>query len=419
VALSFAWTGPFLSARLAEAAEKGPAVRQKAPARPRPPRPAIGNRDQDSTARYHAELARVHARYGHHEDAAAEYRKAIEAEEDPDRKSIYRLELANGLCETGQTDEALKIATGLIEGATGRQAVQAQLLIAEIYERKDQVDEAIAAYEKVVAAAESEFQRRSAQSRLLNLLAKSDRLDEVIARYETRLQEDPKDETARRQLIEIYTRYKPEAKKAIALLEKAAEAQPGDADLQRRLAMAYQNAGQPDKAINVYETLAAADPDRKAYYYERAASIEARRENPEAALLWAERIVKEGEQSASAYARYASVCEQIGRHKEALEAYAMAARKSGNAQLRDHYRLRAASCARMGKLPKKAEALLRQLSEHGESASIRAQAKRQLFELLEQQDRLDEIRFPGGEPAGGAEDAPKAPAEKGKNENKK
>lgn len=67
---------------------------------------------------------------------------------------------------------------------------------------------------------------------------------------------------------------------------------------------------------------------------------------------------------------------------------------------RERYTLQAALAARAGERNDEAETLLRKVQHTTSSPQLRVQAKRCLFELLEEQGRLDEIKFkPAARPA--------------------
>jgi len=398
------------------------------PREPKPPRkPVIATRVKKPEERrapserrasdYYAELARVHARYYHYDEAAKMFEKAIGVETDAKARDRLRIEQAEVLARSGKPNDAVKTLEELLGRLPeGSEKTKCHLLLAELYERQGNTDKAAAAYRQLMAASPTDWQRRGAMKRYLALCVKAGTLDDLVAEYEGRFKKNPADLEARDVLIEVYTRVKPNPDKAIAVMEAAAAAAPTDVNLQRRLALAHELARRYDEAIKVYTALAQTDETNKAYYYERIGNCEAARGNTDIALKWARRITEEDPDSPAAIARFARICQRLGRNDEAFDAYQKAADLAKKGPQRDSLLLQAATLAMTTKNDAKAETILKDLATNSTSQAIRAQAKRYLFSLYEKQGRLDQIQFETKPPQ---KQRPPAPAPEKRQESEK
>jgi tetratricopeptide (TPR) repeat protein len=266
------------------------------------------------------------------------------------------------------------------------------MLMAQIAEQADDFEAAEAAYKEAIAAARHDFERSAALRKLLALYQRAEKLDQVIAQHEQRLAQNPEDTEALELLAAAYTSVKRDRDKALDVLARLAEARPEPVTL-RRLAATYQSANRHADAIAVYQGLLETDPQNHAYYCERISQLHAAAGDKEAALAWARKIAAKSPDDLHAATRLARLLVQLGQPKEAIAEYERAAAKARSALGRERTLLACAEAARTAKLYDKAEAILRQIARHSDSADHRAQAKKALFALYEEQDRLDKLQI--------------------------
>ena len=289
--------------------------------------------------------------------------------------------------------DALPLLRQAIAGATSRAVTSRyRMLVAQIAEQSNDPAAAEAAYREAVAGAQHDFERAAALRKLLLLYKRSGKLDEVVAEREKRVAANPKDVAALDLLVVAYTTVARDRDKALAALTRLAEARPDPATL-RRLAAACQNAGRHKDAIATYQRLLELDPQNHAYYCEQLSQLHAATGDKDAALAWAKKIVAKSPDSLYAATRLARLLVRLGHPQEAVAHYERAAAKATSDAERERTLLACANAARAARLHDKAEAILRALARDSKSADHRAQAKRALFQLYEELNRLDELQI--------------------------
>ncbi|MFW6161490.1 MAG: tetratricopeptide repeat protein [Planctomycetota bacterium] len=349
--------------------------------------------EKELPASYYAELARVNHSYRQLDEAIRLYQKAIELEEDATRRAGYAGSLAEIYVAQDEHAKALPLLRQAVEAATSASTrSRYRMLMAQIAEAADDFDAAEAAYKEALAAARHDFERSAALRKLLALYQRAEKLDEIIARHEQSVAQNPEDTESLELLATAYTTVARDRDKAIAVLAQLAEVRPQPLTL-RRLASAYQSAGRQKEAIATYEGLLEKDPQNHAYYCERISQLHAAAGDQDAALTWARKIAAKSPDDPHAATRLARLLVRLGQPKEAIAEYERAAAKARSALERERTLIACAEAARSARLYDKAEAILRRIAHHSQSADHRAQAKAALFQLYEEQDRLDELQI--------------------------
>lgn len=378
--VSIVCLGVVLGALVAPAAE--------APA-PKPAEPA----PKPLPASYYAELARVNHSYRQLDEAVRLYQKALELETDKTRRAGYAGALAEIYVAQKKHEAALPLLREAIQASASRTIkARYRMLLAQIAEQSDDLAAAEAAYKEAAASAEHEFERSAALRKLLLLYKRMKKLDQVLADTEKRVAANPKDIEAIDLLAIAYSSVQRDPAKALDTLAKLAEARPEPATL-RRLATALQNANRHADAIAVYETLLEKDAQNRAYYCERISQLHAAAGDKEKAIAWARKIAADSPDNVYAVTRLASLLVRLGHAKEGIAEYERAASLAKTPAERERTLLACAQAARTAKLYEKAETILRGVARDSKVAANRVQAKKALFQLYEELNKLDQLQI--------------------------
>lgn len=175
------------------------------------------------------------------------------------RDPAILLLLAEMYLSADQTGEAKKILDQVL--SEDRESYPAQLLMARLYQAEGEVDEAVAAFQKVLERHDS----IEVQMELGELFIKNERYDEAAALYERLVAENDLNESVRLALIHVYLLQK---KDALALTElnrlKKYVDQPRRVDL--IIARLYAKQQQYEKAIAVLEKIVEKENPAEARY---------------------------------------------------------------------------------------------------------------------------------------------------------
>lgn len=361
---------------------------------------------------YYLELAQVHQRYQHDEDAAKCYAKAIEvAKSGRIKVQILTAWSSSLMRQKKPADAQAKLEQALSIAGDKRDKCRIALSLARLLEEQGKTDDAAKQYEFVMSNTDQPWQRESAQSQLFAAYQKAGKLDTIAKKYEDALAKNPNDELALRALLSIHSRIKPDMEAARRVCSQLAAIKQDDPDVMNQLAGLHLRANDVKSAVAIYRKLAEKHPAQKTRYYERISSAYLRTDDKDKALEWAEKIVKADDKNPQAWSRFAEICMRAEQTGKALEALKKAGDLARSGQQKEMIQLRLADAYRSMKRDDDAINIYKELSENCKSAHIRRRAKRQLFDLYEQKGMLDKVDFDKpGKPAP-KKPVPKKPAE--------
>lgn len=355
---------------------------------------------------YLAALAEVHQRFGATDLALQLYKKALALQQDPKRKASLHGTLGNLYKvrkDWKSAAEELNAAQELAADFSERSRYAMSLV--DLYTQTQELEKAEKLLRGLMEAQsqqpgrkdETGWARRSAQQRLIQLWQKiPGKIEEAIKEAEAALQKNPQDEAALDRLSEIYSLgTKPDPAKAALVYEKLIELNPKDQNLYHRLAQAYQQTKQYDKAVEVYKKLMATTPKESAQHLViLVAQMYLNGGKKEEALAFLKENGDLSSKQPGTCAQYGSFYGQAGMHAEAEELFLKAAAGARSPQEETSYVTQAAESARQRKDYVKAEAQLRGLlQKYPESKDIRAQVNSALFRLLEEQGKTGDLKL--------------------------
>jgi tetratricopeptide (TPR) repeat protein len=387
-----------------------PAARRPAPART-PPRPGLlpntpAIPPEKLPADYYAAIGQVYLRYQQWDKAEEAYEQAYEKEKDAGRKADHAYNLAQLLMRKKENDKALPLLQEAIDNAPKRtspyQIRRYRQALAALYEDAKQPDKAEALYREWLGGAKTDYERASAQREYLGFLQRAGKLDEAIAGFEAALKEKPGDKQTLEVLRLIYSSIKPDPKKSLELSQKILEADPGNRDAALQLVSAHERAREYGKAIELLKGLLEKDPkDSGGYLTSRLVHLYTVNGQKDEALALAGRMLEQGPKSSYLHSRVASIYQRLGKADEAIEQYEAAAAIAKTDPEKERYLLSVAFAARRAEKYDKAEKAIRRLIQSNSKSTV-AQAKRLLFEIYEEQNKLDQLQVKPGEKKGPA-----------------
>ena len=347
-------------------------------------------------AQYFAAIGETEIQYQQWSKAESAFAEACKREKDASRRTPYAYRLGQLHMRNKAFDKALPLIEAAVQNqkddARNYDARRYRMTLATLYERMGKTEKVEAVYQDWLKAASSRYERDLARGQLLGFWKRTGKLDEVVKRYEAAVKEKPDDKDALSTLRLIYTSVKPDPAKALAITEKLAAADPADRDTALHLVSAYERARKYDKAIPLLEQLIAKNPRDAGFLASRLVNLYVQSNQKDKAIAYAKGMLDKEPKSADAHSRVAGIYQRLGLTDDSLAEYEAAAQLSKSGPQRDRYFLSAAHAARHAKKYAKAEELAKKLVASG-SKTTAAQAKRLLFDLYEEQNKLDQIEL--------------------------
>ncbi|MCE9580546.1 MAG: HEAT repeat domain-containing protein [Deltaproteobacteria bacterium] len=204
--------------------------------------------------------------------------------------------------------------------------------LARLYEETGQQDKAVAAYEKAVTRSPYELET---QRRLIQLLENVGKDDQALKQLEKVASVAPGEARFQLELAERYWR-KDQQPKALATLAKVVERFPGDAGVQSAVADLYTRWGKDNLALAAYERLATLEPDDPGHLVTLGEQYFTRGDKAKALATW-KRIAASGK--AIGFSKLGEVMSEHGMTADALANFAKAIKLEP--QNPAHYRGRA------------------------------------------------------------------------------
>ena len=347
-------------------------------------------------AQYFGALGQTHLQYKQWSKAEEAYQQAYAKEKDAARRVQYAYNLGRLHMRKKEYEKALPFLKAAADGApdTSRSydARYYRTVLAGLLEKMERFKEAEEVYQEWVKKAGEGYQRTMARRELLRFWHRAGKLDAAIAVYEGTLRVKPGDKEALETLRLIYTSIKPDAGKALAVAEKLAEADPDDRDAALYLLSAFERAKKYDKAIALIQRLVDKHPADTKHLSSRLVYLYVQSGQKDKAVAHAKAMLEKGPKTADLHSRAASIYQQLSMVEEALEQYEAAAGLAKRPADRERYLYSAALTARRAKKYEKAEGFAMTLV-NSESKLMVRQAKRLLFELYEEQNKLDQLQI--------------------------
>lgn len=366
----------------------GSVLRGELPAGPEKPA-------EDLPAAYHGALGQIYLQHGQWSKAQESLQAAYAKEKAPARRAPYAHRLAQLHMRKKEYDKALL----LLEEAAKQPATKTntyeirryRTTLATLLERMGQNKKAEEVYQQWLKDATG-YQREMARRELLRFWQRTGKLRAAIEVFENTLKQTPDDVEALESLRLIYTSIQPDAAKALRVTEKLVATKPDDRSAGLALLSAYERARKYDKAIELVNKLIAKQPAEKKYLVSRLVNLYIMSGQKAKAAQHAEQMLAKEPKSAQVHARAAGIYQQLGKVEEALTHYEAAAKLAERPADQDRYLLSAAYAARRAKKYGKAESFVKGLIR-SQNKTMAAQAKRLLFELYEEQNKLDQLEI--------------------------
>ena len=347
-------------------------------------------------AQYFAAIGATEIQYQQWSKAEAAFAEAYQREKDAARRAAYAYRLGQLHIRKKALAEAVPLLEEAVKSikpdARSYEGRRYRSTLAGLYEKLNQPDKVEAVYRDWIASAEPRYERDLARRQLLAFWKRVGKLAQAIQRYEATLAEKPGDKETLAILRLIYTSIQPDPDKALAVAEKLAAADPDDRDAALQLVSAYERAHKYDKAIPLLEKLVEKNPRDASFLSSRLVHLYVQTGQKDKAMAFARSLLEKEPDSPEAHSRVAAIYQRLGLIDDSLAEYEAAARLSKTDAQRERYLLSAAHSARRAKKYDKAEQLAKSLAA-SKSKLTAAQAKRLLFDLYEEQNKLDQLEL--------------------------
>lgn len=399
-----------------------PAAEEPRP--PEPPKPAKPKRDKppekkdpaakgkhDPEVQYLLDLAHVHRQYGHLEEALPLLEKSLEKEDDADlRIDILQLAGETALAEPNRADVAAKYFTKAIEQCKDEERANVlRLWLGGAHRTAKDYPAAEAAFWSAYRGFAEKRQQQDALRQFSEIVRRPERAEAAVAEYEKRLGEKPGDLDLLEILSIIYAQGpKRDVAKALAVQEKISAARPDDLDEQQKLAALYQQAGQADKAVEMYRRIVEKRPEE----LEKLARALAQAGKKDEAAAAARKLLEGQESNPKVLENVAQLLEQTGSGRDALDlrVKSIGLMKEDREKTEARFRLvdRYRELKEFGKAEDLARGLLKEAAEAKPAEGLKAderkayveaakrnlgRAKRLLVQMYEEQGRLEDLQF--------------------------
>lgn len=170
------------------------------------------------------DLAEVYAKHGETGKAEEYYRKAAAAEKNAYKKSLELCGLGELLSAKGEREEAKKcFAESAALATDDHQKRQLFLRMGEAYKKAGLTQEAEEAFGKNASLTSDPLEQELANRNLLELYRTQGRLEDMAKEFQGRLQVNPADVTALKNLAVIYWEMKRDPSQAVPVLAQLAE----------------------------------------------------------------------------------------------------------------------------------------------------------------------------------------------------
>jgi len=271
--------------------------------------------DRRLEAWVHNVLGNVYRALGRHDEAIAEYRRAVEL--DPTDAYPHN-GLGNVYSDLGRHDEAIAEYRRAIE--LDPDLAMAHNNLGNVYRDLGRYDEAIAAYQGAVELDPTDAYPHNG---LGNVYRDLGRHEEAIAEYRRALELDPTDADYHSNLGNVYHDLG-RHDEAIAAYQHAVELDPTFASPHNSLGNVYRDLGRHEEAITAYQRAAKLDPTG-AGYHSNLGSVYRDLGRHEEAITAYRRVVELDPTYAYSHTMLGALYETLGQFDDALREYRQAA----------------------------------------------------------------------------------------------
>jgi len=343
--------------------------------------------------RYLLDLARVHMQYNALARAEEMLRKAQPSAKEQDVKDQIGFQLATLL----QRKLDFKGAIAQMEDAISHSSNvssrnQWVMTLSDLYAQAGQPEKAEKALTDQLeslsggkAKPEDAWARSALNQRLVSIWQRQEgKIGKMRTATEEAVAKDPQNKDLLERLTHLYNAPPPDFAKTVGVYEKLLQLSPNDTQLMSRLAMAYQQTKQYDKAIEIHQKILAADPKGAgAFSGSQIAQLLLQSGKKEEAVKWA----KEHMTGDVGLPLLVSFYEQAGLAQEAEDALVKLREQAAQPQQRGSYSIRLAELALRRKDYKKAEEELQKvLKDFPDDRFLTARANNTLARLKQEQN---------------------------------
>jgi tetratricopeptide (TPR) repeat protein len=325
-------------------------------------------------------------------EAIKAYQSAIESTKDKAAKSqyYYNLGMVYKLLadKNGQID-ALRNAANTTPDLSVRcdyLEVLGKLLI-----DSKQIEEAKKIFQEVSAKSKKDWQKKSAQFNLLRIEQAEGKLDARIKSLENQLKDSPQDSNTLQDLAIIYDQILKDYAKANPVYEKLSNLQPDNLQILSRLQFCYEEQGQIDKSLAIYEKLMEKDPKSSQKVLERTLKLAISAKQPQTAIRWGKKYVEAEPNDPNAQAILGRIAFQVEDYNLAAESLGKAESLATSSEERDKLIIEQIAVAEKQNDKESIEKNLRRVIKLTESSDTRATGFIMLVRFLQQENRLDEL----------------------------
>lgn len=383
--------------------------------RPNKPRPKPTDKPAkpkyEPEVQYLLDLAHVHRQYGHLEEALPLLDRAFEKERDQElRIDILQLAGETALAEPNRAAAAAGYFTRAAELCKDEERVNLlRLWLGGAWRTAKDYAKAESAFWAAYRGFADKRQQQDALRQFTEIVRKPERAEAAAAEYEKRLAAKADDTDALEALSLIYAAGpRKDLTRALAVQEKLCALHPDNLDERQKLAVLYQQAGQADKAVDLYRVIVAQRPSE----LEKLARALAQANRKEEAAASALKLLEGQEENPKTLEYVALMLDQFGLPKDALNLRYKAVRQIKDERERMEAQLRILDRLRELKDFQRAEELARGLLKDAANTQPPADArpeeakafqeqrsrvigrlKKALVQLYEDQGRLGDLQF--------------------------
>jgi tetratricopeptide (TPR) repeat protein len=335
------------------------------------------NPDKDWSLR----VAALHHAVGDEDAALAAWQGTLERDNVPARTSPKSRRSSNRSVTRG--------SAAIVGKRTRSRAGQSgnPFALAKNLSRADQHQEALPHYEALSKIEDNDYFAERGERGMLDCYAALEMLADKLEEWEDQADANPDSAPVLARLGRLQERAGA-TDKALILYERCAELEPANTDHLRTLAYAYRRTREIDRAIETFNQLIAAEPNRAGGYYREVLDLYLQADFKDDAIATARKIVEIAPGDPESRLDLAQVYQTYSMHDEALAQFRHALRlEPGEPQ---YHRVYGQALAAQEHWGEAREAYRNMLATSVEDAT-RLAAVRELTAIYQQQDQLDEL----------------------------
>lgn len=271
---------------------------------------------------YLVELAAVHQKHDNLEAALRALRRAAELEKTEANLAAIQASIGELLQKSGKQEEAMKTFQRAVAGLTDK-ATQAKLSIklAEQHRQAKRFAEAEQTIQVAIKDAPADHLRDAAYVELLQIWIAKNTAPAELAKLNEKLAKSPNDRTLLKILARGYGQTG-QPDKAINLFKKLNAADPNDVSYLAQLGNYSYQANAFSEGINYFQKLSEKSPGQRHFTYERIAWGYAKLMKSAEATEWAKKLGELAtEQNPGPFVQQANIYSMLRMHPETVASY--------------------------------------------------------------------------------------------------